>query len=150
MCCRGLPTVTIRTIDLVRVDGRSLVHASLFIRPTPESSPGRRGAQDIEVRGRPPFRYQPLLGQALHQTRRPGGVSYPKEGRWKTPHSRRDDEEAPRRGHTHKTGGHRQRKTPLPGELRRQDSKRTHPEEAPKEDGLQPKKRTVGALERDE
>src|SRR5215211_6698195 len=133
-------TAMITTIDLDGLYGRSWDHESLLRRPTPESSRGCRAAWHIEVRGRPPFRYQPLLGQALHQTRRPRGISYPKEGRWKTPHSRRDDEEAPRRGHTHKTGGHPQRKTPLPGELRRQDSKRTHPEEAPKADGLQPKK----------
>ena len=38
----------------------------------------------------------------------------------------------------------------LLGELRPQDSQRTYPEEATQEDGRQPKKRTVGAMERDE
>jgi transposase len=66
------------------------------------------------------------------------------------PHSGRSHEEAARRRHTHKTGGYRQRKAPLPRKLRRQGPQRAYPKEAPQKDGLQPKKRTVGALERDE
>src|SRR5215207_2790493 len=45
----------------------------------------------------------------------------PHKGRWQTPHSRRNYKEAARRRHTHKTGGHRQRKAPLPRELRWQE-----------------------------
>src|SRR5215208_2194489 len=132
------------------MDRRSLVHESLFRRPAPEGGPRRTPARHFQVRGHPTVRNQPLLGQALHQTRRPRRVPYPKEGRRKTPHSRPDDEEAARRGHTHETGGHRQRKASLPGELRRQEPQRTHLEEAPKAYGLLSKKRTVGAMERDE
>jgi transposase len=75
----------------------------------------------------------------------------PRKGGGRAPHSRRDDREAARRRHTYKTGGHRRREAPLPYyALRRQEPQRAHPEEAPQKDGLQPKKRTVGAKERDE
>jgi transposase len=75
---------------------------------------------------------------------------HPQERRQKTSQGRRSHKEAPRRGHKEKAGGYRRREAPLPYELRWQAFKRTHLEEAYEEDGLQPKKRTVGALERDE
>src|SRR5215208_2885682 len=79
-------TAMITTIDLDGLYGRSWDHESLLRRPTPESSRGCRAAWHVQVRDRPPVLHQPLLGQALHQTRRPRGASYPKEGRRKAPH----------------------------------------------------------------
>src|SRR5215204_4212929 len=143
-------TAMITTIDLDGLYGRSWDHESLLRRPTPESSRGCRAAWHVQVRDRPPVLHQPLLGQALHQTRRPRGASYPKEGRRKAPHSGRDDAQAPRGGRTRQALGHHLPEAQLPGKFRRKEHKRAHHEEAPKAYGLQPKKRTVGALERDE
>src|SRR5215204_7825255 len=100
------PTAMITTIDLDGLYGRSWDHESLLRRPTPESSRGCRAAWHVQVRDRPPVLHQPLLAQALHQTRRPRGASYPKEGRRKAPHSGRDDAQAPRGGRTRQALGH--------------------------------------------
>jgi hypothetical protein len=54
-----------------------------FGRPTKEGCRGRTATWSIEVRGHPPFRHQPLLGQVLHQTRRPRRAAHPQEGRRK-------------------------------------------------------------------
>src|SRR5215213_408581 len=99
-------TAMITTIDLDGLYGRSWDHESLLRRPTPESSRGCRAAWHVQVRDRPPVLHQPLLAQALHQTRRPRGASYPKEGRRKAPHSGRDDAQAPRGGRTRQALGH--------------------------------------------
>ena len=129
---------------------RSWKDESLLRRPAQESSPSRPPARDAKVPGRPTLFHQPLLGQALLKTRQPGRVSHSQEGRWTTSQSRRSYEEASRRGHKEKACGYRRTEAPLSGGLCRQDSERTYPKEAPKADGLQPKKRTVGAMERDE
>ena len=119
--------------------------------PTKEGSRGRKPARHLsQVRGRPPFRHQPLVDQALHQTRRPRRASYPQEGRRERPRSGRGHEEATGGGPTHQALSHYRTEAPLAGELRRQEHKRAHLKEAPKAYGLQPKKRTVGAVERDE
>ena len=68
--------------------------------------------------------------------------------RWWT----RDHGEASRRGRTGAPGGrHRLRKTPpLPGAAHRQGFERPHHKAGPQAAGLQPKKRALGAPERDE
>src|SRR5215203_1137549 len=52
-----ISTATVRTIDLDRVDGRSLVHEGLFRRPAPESCPSRTAARHLQIPGRPPLRH---------------------------------------------------------------------------------------------
>src|SRR5215207_4362782 len=89
-------TATIRTIDLGKVNGRSWDDESLLRRPATEGSRGGRATRHVQVRGSPPFRHQPLLGQALHQTRFSRRAPYPKKGRRKTPQSGRAHKEAPR------------------------------------------------------
>ena len=143
-------TATITTIDLGGLYSRSWGDESLLRRPTPEGSRGRRAARYLQVRGRPPVRHKPLLGQALHKTRLPRRAPYPKEGRRKTSHSGRHHEEALGGGHTLKALSHHQGEAPLPHELRQQEPQRSHLEETAQEDGLLQKKRSVGALERDE
>src|SRR5829696_4174223 len=78
-------TATIRTIDPGKVNGRSWHDESLLRRPKTEGSRGCTATRHVQVRGRPPVLHQPLLGQALHQTRRPRRAPYPQEGRRKTP-----------------------------------------------------------------
>src|SRR5215211_5880617 len=94
------PTATIRTIDLGRVNGRSWDDESLLRRPATEGGRGRPATRHVQVRGRSPVRHQPLLGQALHETRFSRRGPYPKEGRRKTPQSGRAHKEAPQGGRT--------------------------------------------------
>ncbi len=77
-------------------------------------------------------------------------LSRAKKGRRQAPEGGPDHAEASRRGHTEAPGGHRLREAPLFGATDRRKSRRLHRKASPQTAGLEPKKRAVGALERDE
>src|SRR5215212_7207659 len=124
-------------------------HEALLRRSTHKDRPGcpRR---DLQVRGCPPLRREPLLRQAIPQDSPAGRFTGAEEGGRKAAEDRPDRRETPRGGRQAASERYRLRKAPLPGAHHGQGPERLHRETAAQEVRLQPKKRTVGAVERDE
>jgi hypothetical protein len=124
-------------------------HEAILGRSAHEDRKSRR-KRHVQVRGRSPLRRQSLLGQTLLKDRRSGRISPTKKRWWKAAEDRPGHGEATRGGRRGAPGSHYSPETPLLGACDGQGFERLHRRATAQEDGLQPKKRTVGALERDE
>src|SRR5215212_3809835 len=129
--------------------GNDVDYEAVLRRSASQNRPGRPrwGAQ---IHSRSPLRREPLLCQAVPQDRRAGSAAGAKEGGWKTAKDRPDRGETPPRGRRGAPRRYRVRKASLLGRHHGQDPERLYRKAAAQEARLQPKKRTMGAVERDE
>src|SRR5215210_5998366 len=86
----------------------------------------------------------------MHESCEPGRIAATQKVPWTTPQGRQQSPTPPRKGCKGAPSCHHQPKTSLPGAHDRNRSERRHRKAADEAAGLHSKKRTVGALERDE
>src|SRR4051812_12387972 len=128
---------------------RSWSNEILLGRP-PQEDRRRRGAWNVQVRDRPSLRGEPLFGQTLRHDGQQLGVPRSQEEARQGFESGREHQKAFERGHEGAPRRDHRPEDPLPGERHVEASElldRLASVEAPR---VEPKKRSVGASERDE
>ncbi|CAA9401476.1 MAG: hypothetical protein AVDCRST_MAG22-1122, partial [uncultured Rubrobacteraceae bacterium] len=121
----------------------------LLRRPQEEDPPSPRSGSDQE-RGRSFFRGESLLGQALRQAGRRGSPAGPKEGPRSQTEDGRGRKEAIGARPPRTSRGHALRAARVPGPGGRGAGERIHREQGARAPGMEPKKRSLAAGERDE
>src|SRR5215213_7496107 len=128
---------------------RSWKDESLFRRPPQEDSRCHR-ARHAQSSSCSHLRREPLLGQAIRQDRPTGRVPHAQKEHRTAPQGRRESPSPSRKGCRGAPKRHRQRKTSLFGAHNGDGYERLHCKATDEAAWLLSKKRTVGALERDE
>src|ERR687893_364748 len=128
---------------------RSWKDESLLRRPPQEDSRCHR-ARHAQSSSGPHLRREPLLGQAIRLEGPTGRLPHANKELWTTPQGGRESPSPSRKGCGGAPERHRQRKTPLFGAHNGDGYERLHRKAADEAAWLLSKKRTAGALERDE
>src|SRR5215208_1392358 len=131
------------------VHARPFAHERLLGRPAQEDRRSPRAGHH-EERGHPHVRRQPLLGQALRQAGRGGPTAGPEEAPRPQTETRRGRQEAARGGPQRTTRGDPAPEARVPVRGGRSLGERVHREQDARAPGVEPKKRSLGAAERDE
>src|SRR5215212_7330874 len=137
------------TIDLRPAVGDHGRHETLLRRSTRQDRRRRRGRHD-QIRSLPAFRRQPFLGQALLQARGQRGAARPSQGRREASENERRHREVARRGREQAPLRRRSGASRLPARRERSGAVGVHRKETTGQARVLPKKRSLGASERDE